>query len=75
VGDTFKAGRYTVLSKLGWGHFSTVWLCADATTGKEVALKARRAALRCGMVPAHTHARCARCGALRRRWCCTPRMR
>ena len=31
VGDTFKAGRYTVLAKLGWGHFSTVWLVEDAT--------------------------------------------
>ena len=41
VGDKFKDGRYRVLSKLGWGHFSTVWLCSDASTGKEVALKAR----------------------------------
>ena len=43
VGDKFKDGRYRVLSKLGWGHFSTVWLCSDASTGKEVALKARAA--------------------------------
>eukprot|EP01024_Parvocaulis_polyphysoides_P048506 TRINITY_DN46300_c0_g3_i2.p1 TRINITY_DN46300_c0_g3~~TRINITY_DN46300_c0_g3_i2.p1 ORF type:complete len:114 (-),score=17.10 TRINITY_DN46300_c0_g3_i2:51-392(-) len=25
IADKFKDGRYTVLRKLGWGHFSTVW--------------------------------------------------
>jgi hypothetical protein len=29
VGDTYRNGRYLVLKKLGWGHFSTVWLCWD----------------------------------------------
>lgn len=29
IGDTFKAGRYVVYRKLGWGHFSTVWLAWD----------------------------------------------
>lgn len=29
IGDTFKQGRYVVQSKLGWGHFSTVWLAWD----------------------------------------------
>lgn len=29
IGDTFKHGRYIVQSKLGWGHFSTVWLAWD----------------------------------------------
>ena len=29
VGDTFSEGRYTVVRKLGWGHFSTVWLARD----------------------------------------------
>ncbi|XP_042045346.1 SRSF protein kinase 1-like isoform X2 [Salvia splendens] len=29
VGDTFKHGRYVIQSKLGWGHFSTVWLAWD----------------------------------------------
>ena len=29
VGDTFKNGCYVVQSKLGWGHFSTVWLAWD----------------------------------------------
>lgn len=26
IGDVFKNGRYHVIRKLGWGHFSTVWL-------------------------------------------------
>ena len=30
VRDSFKDGRYTVVRKLGWGHFSTVWLANDA---------------------------------------------
>ncbi|OMO83979.1 hypothetical protein COLO4_22282 [Corchorus olitorius] len=29
IGDTFKNGRYVVQRKLGWGHFSTVWLAWD----------------------------------------------
>ncbi|KAE8721915.1 hypothetical protein F3Y22_tig00014862pilonHSYRG00132 [Hibiscus syriacus] len=29
IDDTFKNGRYVVQSKLGWGHFSTVWLAWD----------------------------------------------
>ena len=29
LGDTFKAGRYKVHHKLGWGGFSTVWLARD----------------------------------------------
>eukprot|EP00629_Pelagomonadales_sp_RCC1024_P002872 CAMPEP_0119284364 /NCGR_PEP_ID=MMETSP1329-20130426/30167_1 /TAXON_ID=114041 /ORGANISM="Genus nov. species nov., Strain RCC1024" /LENGTH=111 /DNA_ID=CAMNT_0007285041 /DNA_START=28 /DNA_END=360 /DNA_ORIENTATION=+ len=37
VGDVFH-GRYRVLEKLGWGHFSTVWMCADAEGGGLVAL-------------------------------------
>lgn len=28
VKDSFKDGRYTVIRKLGWGHFSTVWVRA-----------------------------------------------
>lgn len=34
VGDAFKNGSYVVQSKLGWGHFSTVWLAWD--TAKSV---------------------------------------
>jgi serine/threonine protein kinase len=30
IGDTFSDARYTVVRKLGWGHFSTVWLAKDA---------------------------------------------
>jgi serine/threonine-protein kinase SRPK3 len=29
IHETFKNNRYTVLRKLGWGHFSTVWLARD----------------------------------------------
>lgn len=29
IGDKFNAARYTVIEKLGWGHFSTVWMCHD----------------------------------------------
>lgn len=31
--------RYHVIRKLGWGHFSTVWLCWDTTGKRFVALK------------------------------------
>ena len=29
LGDKFSDGRYVVVRKLGWGHFSTVWLARD----------------------------------------------
>ena len=29
IGDAFSDGRYLVVRKLGWGHFSTVWLARD----------------------------------------------
>lgn len=38
VGDVFH-DRYTVIRKLGWGHFSTVWLSWDVREGRFVALK------------------------------------
>ncbi|RVD85293.1 uncharacterized protein DFL_003619 [Arthrobotrys flagrans] len=44
VGEQFKDGRYTVIRKLGWGHFSTVWLSRDNETGRHVALKVVRSA-------------------------------
>jgi hypothetical protein len=28
IGDVYE--RYTILKKLGWGVFSTVWLCWDS---------------------------------------------
>jgi serine/threonine-protein kinase SRPK3 len=44
IGEKFKDGKYTVVRKLGWGHFSTVWLSRDNATGKHVALKVVRSA-------------------------------
>ena len=44
VGETFKDGRYIITRKLGWGHFSTVWLSRDIETGRHVALKVVRSA-------------------------------
>ncbi|KAG8211220.1 Serine/threonine protein kinase, CMGC family [Trichophyton interdigitale] len=44
VGESYNNGRYIVVRKLGWGHFSTVWLSRDTTTGKHVALKVVRSA-------------------------------
>lgn len=29
IGDRFDNSRYIVVRKLGWGHFSTVWLALD----------------------------------------------
>jgi serine/threonine-protein kinase SRPK3 len=28
IGEVLN-NRYVVIQKLGWGHFSTVWLCKD----------------------------------------------
>lgn len=42
VGEKYKQGRYTVLRKLGWGHFSTVWLVQDNQTGGLGAMKVRQ---------------------------------
>ena len=44
VGESYKDGKYIVTRKLGWGHFSTVWLARDTVTGKHVALKVVRSA-------------------------------
>lgn len=44
MGETFKDGKYIVVRKLGWGHFSTVWLSRDTVTGRHVALKVVRSA-------------------------------
>lgn len=38
IGDIFQ-NRYRVTRKLGWGHFSTVWLCWDFVDRRFVALK------------------------------------
>ena len=44
IGEAFKDGRYVVKRKLGWGHFSTCWLCDDLETGRTVALKVQKSA-------------------------------
>lgn len=38
IGDLFLS-RYHVIRKIGWGHFSTVWLCWDLEEKRYVALK------------------------------------
>lgn len=44
IGDKFKHSRYIVQSKLGWGHFSTVWLAWDTQKSRYVALKVQKSA-------------------------------
>mmetsp|Transcript_32832 Transcript_32832/g.93173 ORF Transcript_32832/g.93173 Transcript_32832/m.93173 type:complete len:679 (+) Transcript_32832:145-2181(+) len=44
IGEKYKDGRYAVLKKLGWGHFSTVWLVHDQKTGQHVAMKVQKSA-------------------------------
>ncbi|KZT33954.1 kinase-like protein [Sistotremastrum suecicum HHB10207 ss-3] len=46
IGDTFSEGRYVVVRKLGWGHFSTVWLANDTKMNRHVALKVVKSAPR-----------------------------
>lgn len=43
IGDLFQS-RYHVTRKLGWGHFSTVWLCWDLIEKRFVALKVVKSA-------------------------------
>lgn len=43
LGEVYN-GRYRVIAKLGWGHFSTVWLCIDMNIGKHVAMKVQKSA-------------------------------
>ncbi|KAM9758824.1 SRSF protein kinase 3-like isoform 2-T3 [Menidia menidia] len=43
IGEIF-VDRYQVVKKLGWGHFSTVWLCWDMVTRQFVALKVVKSA-------------------------------
>ncbi|KAK3103482.1 hypothetical protein FSP39_019567 [Pinctada imbricata] len=43
IGDLFN-NRYHVIRKLGWGHFSTVWLCWDMIAKRFVALKVVKSA-------------------------------
>lgn len=43
IGEVYD-NRYKVLSKLGWGHFSTVWLCQDMEYNTLVAMKVQKSA-------------------------------
>lgn len=43
-GETYKDGKYTLVRKLGWGHFSTVWLARDNEMSRHVAMKIVRSA-------------------------------
>lgn len=47
IGDIFNF-RYVVLQKLGWGHFSTVWMCLDRARTDDspqyVAMKVQKSA-------------------------------
>ncbi|QSL66127.1 hypothetical protein MERGE_000502 [Pneumocystis wakefieldiae] len=44
IGEKYKDGRYVIVRKLGWGHFSTVWLAKDNVKNCYVALKIVRSA-------------------------------
>ncbi|KAF7377454.1 hypothetical protein MSAN_00167100 [Mycena sanguinolenta] len=46
IGDSFSNNRYVVVRKLGWGHFSTVWLARDEKMQRHVALKIVKSAPR-----------------------------
>ncbi|KAF9269572.1 kinase-like protein [Marasmius fiardii PR-910] len=46
IGETYNDGRYVVVRKLGWGHFSTVWLAKDTKLNRHVALKVVKSAPR-----------------------------
>ncbi|KAL1020810.1 hypothetical protein UPYG_G00004950 [Umbra pygmaea] len=43
IGDLFN-GKYHVIRKLGWGHFSTVWLAWDIQVKRFVAMKVVKSA-------------------------------
>ncbi|KAG7096230.1 hypothetical protein E1B28_003681 [Marasmius oreades] len=46
IGDVFRDGKYVVVRKLGWGHFSTVWLAKNTQLNRHVALKIVKSASR-----------------------------
>jgi serine/threonine-protein kinase SRPK3 len=39
IGERYHNGRYIVLRKLGWGHFSTVWLVLNTEDNSYGAMK------------------------------------
>eukprot|EP00300_Choanocystis_sp_HF-7_P009154 c16288_g1_i1.p1 GENE.c16288_g1_i1~~c16288_g1_i1.p1 ORF type:complete len:660 (+),score=148.04 c16288_g1_i1:20-1999(+) len=44
VGDSLSKNRYVIVKKLGWGHFSTVWLAWDSKAEQFVAIKIQKGA-------------------------------
>lgn len=44
IGESYKNDKYTLVRKLGWGHFSTVWLARDNDMHRHVAMKIVRLA-------------------------------
>lgn len=44
IGENYKNNKYTLVRKLGWGHFSTVWLAKDNDKHCHVAMKIVRSA-------------------------------
>ncbi|GMM29037.1 hypothetical protein DAMA08_017530 [Martiniozyma asiatica (nom. inval.)] len=44
IGESYKNGKYIIVRKLGWGHFSTVWLVKDLERNCHVAMKVVRSA-------------------------------
>lgn len=43
IGEVIQ-GRYVIIQKIGWGHFSTVWLSKDFKYDTYVALKIQKSA-------------------------------
>lgn len=44
IGEAYRDNKYTLVRKLGWGHFSTVWLARDNDKQCHVAMKIVRSA-------------------------------
>ena len=42
LGENFNNSKYCVIQKLGWGHFSTVWLVNEKKTNNYYALKIQK---------------------------------
>ena len=42
IGEVFNNSKYVVIQKLGWGHFSTVWLVQEQKTNNYFALKIQK---------------------------------
>lgn len=44
IGECYKGNKYTLVRKLGWGHFLTVWMARDNDKHSHVAMKIVRLA-------------------------------